>query len=73
MYGGFREHRGVSKRYESCPGNAAARTELAVESGSVRSGCRVEHLTDDEIEQHLRGEIPEGRELSRIQEHLSWC
>jgi hypothetical protein len=33
----------------------------------------VEHLTDEELEVHLMGAIPEGPELARIEEHLLWC
>ena len=33
----------------------------------------MEHLTDDELEQHLMGSMPEGPELVRIKEHLIWC
>ena len=33
----------------------------------------VEHLTDDELERHVMGKIPEGAELERIEEHLLWC
>ena len=33
---------------------------------------RVEHLTDEELEVHLMGAIPEGPELARIEKHLVW-
>jgi hypothetical protein len=33
----------------------------------------MDHLTDDELERHLLGNIPEGPELDHIEEHLLWC
>lgn len=33
----------------------------------------MDHLTDDELECHLMGQITQGSELERIERHLLWC